>query len=511
MISVGITELNFFLEGIMLRRSFNLIFLFLITLLFSISSARAVTLEQQRKQTYFYSGSWQGGANLNKKKNKFTSCYITKKFANKTHLILYFRKKTIGFVLVNSDWMLQRGITYPAEVKVYNKDIEFTQFVRLKPFTVGISKNWAVGFSLPRSPRLIRYLSEGRRLDLVGQTSTQKFDLAGTGSAISKVEFCYEKWVRAKAESTNPFETSPSANPFLPQNRDTLRKKSSPKLEYLLEIGKVQRTYVAYLEVIKKINKVMELSEAVLNKKIEQGYAQTNIYSELLRIKNSANLAEKAFQKLKISLSPPNRQYSKTIQFITAVKKISEKLAIQSITASKAALSGDRKEFLGYQRALSVAQLLLLKAENAITILEFSKQKYTPNKLLTGSIIIGNEALIVLTEVGLGKIKRERALEKLDGLEKTLRKGTQKLDSVIIRLGNKRVAKLYREAFAIEKQINVLILGLIKNIREKDMLQQPAAWKMYWALFQTKLSVLINKRLNERRKFRRVAMEKLAK
>ncbi|MGA0345504.1 MAG: hypothetical protein ACO3N9_03055, partial [Alphaproteobacteria bacterium] len=125
--------------------------------------------------------------------------------------------------------------------------------------------------------------------------------------------------------------------------------------------------------------------------------------------------------------------------------------------------------------------------------------------------IISNEALIVLTEAGLRKIKRERALEKLDGIEKTLKKGSQKLDSYIIRLGNKGVAELYREAFTIEKKINVLMLGLIKNIREKDILKHPDAWEMYWALFQTKLSVLINKRLKERRKFRRVAMEKLAK
>ena len=64
---------------------------------------------------------------------------------------------------------------------------------------------------------------------------------------------------------------------------------------------------------------------------------------------------------------------------------------------------------------------------------------------------------------------------------------------------------------SIEKQINALMLGLIKNIREKEILNQPEAWQMYWTLFQTKLSVLINKRVNKRRKFRRVAIEKLAK
>ncbi|WP_321344111.1 hypothetical protein [Breoghania sp.] len=179
--------------------------------LVALGLAGFITLNsaQAEQISKFKIGNWEGGAYTHTQTGEFSHCAASASYRSGITLVFSIhRDLNWAFGLVNKNWKLEVGKTYPVRYWVdRGRDYSGTAEV--------ISES-QVKVPLPGDDRLFAAVRRGRQLTVLAANDEMKFTLTTTNRMLSRLFDCARSWRKRDLNTpSNPFSSgSDSDNPF---------------------------------------------------------------------------------------------------------------------------------------------------------------------------------------------------------------------------------------------------------------------------------------------------------
>lgn len=136
---------------------------------------------------HFKIGNWDGGAYTHSKTGKFNHCAASAQYRNGNSLVFaIFRDRTWALGIVNKDWKLKVGDTYPVRYRIDSGS-------ELSSKAGAIATN-QIKFSLPGDDRLFNRMRRGSLLTVSLGFKTTKFSLTDTDAILTRLFKCVGEW-----------------------------------------------------------------------------------------------------------------------------------------------------------------------------------------------------------------------------------------------------------------------------------------------------------------------------